>query len=138
MPQGQLTLTIDTNFSQSEIYFHNGGWEYGDSGVVVPDSVYTAEAEHTYNVSQTLANDLIQHGVKLKDLFWHFTWPRMREGQGVAEMGLGSTEQGNQRNMDPENVLEKMVMGSLYEAEEKGKFERRKEWNGYRDHQPPY
>ena len=69
MPPGQLTLTIDTKFSQSEIYYANGGWEYGDSGVVVPVSVYNAEAEHTFSISQALVQDLVKHEVKPKDLF---------------------------------------------------------------------
>jgi hypothetical protein len=37
---------------------------------------------------------------------------------------------------DKGSVLEKMVMGPLYEGEERGKYKRRKEWNGYRDYQP--
>lgn len=37
---------------------------------------------------------------------------------------------------DKGSVLEKMVMRPLYEGEERGKYKRRKEWNGYRDYQP--
>jgi hypothetical protein len=69
IPAGQLGLTIDTCFSQSEVYFHNGGWEYGDTGVVVPDSVYLAEADFTFQISATLARDLVEHGIKLRDLW---------------------------------------------------------------------
>jgi hypothetical protein len=138
MSPGQLRLTIDTTFSQSEIYFANGGWEYGDTGVVVPDSVYIAEAEHTFSVSEMLAKDLIKHEIKLKDLFWHFTWPRIGKWHGEGEMGLGPIQEGEQWRRDKGRLLERMVMGPLYGGEERGKHGRRVEWNGYRDHQPPY
>lgn len=137
IPAGQLTLAINTNFSQSEIYYANGGWEYGDSGVVVPDKVYIEEDEHTFSISHALAQDLVTHDIRLKDLFWHFKGPRLKRDIEDGEDGMGDSERGRRRR-DKGGALEKIVMGSSYEGEERGKYERRAEWNGYRDRQPPY
>lgn len=128
LPQNQLALTISTNFSQGEIYYANGGWEYGDSGVVVPDSVYVSEAEHTLQVSRMIARDLVERGVRLRDLFWHFEWPMLKDGKGKTE----------ERGKDTGRELEKMVMGPVYDGEERGKLERRQRWNGWMKHQPPW
>jgi hypothetical protein len=140
IPQGQLTLTIDTQFSQSRIYLHNGGWEYGDTGVVVPSSTYISEAEHTFSISKMIADDFVERGIRFRDLLWHFKWPKIGEWQGEGEAGLGRDEywEETERSRDRGALLEKMVMGPNYEGEERGKFERRAQWNGYRDSQPPW
>jgi hypothetical protein len=104
--------------------------------VVVPDSVYIAEAEHTFSISQALAQDLAKHEVKPKDLFWNFTWPRIGGWQREGEMGLGNAREGEGKARDKGSVLETMVVGPLNEGEERRKYERKKEWNGYRDYQP--
>lgn len=134
IPAGQLGLTIDTCFSQSEVYFHNGGWEYGDTGVVVPDSVYLDEADFTFQISATLARDLVEHGIKLRDLFWHFNRLKLT----VFDGEVGKDVSRELESMDRGQLLEKMVMGQLYEAETRGKGDRRMEWNGYQPYQPPW
>jgi len=50
-------------------------------------------------------------------------------------MGLGNAREGDGKARDKGRVLKKMVMGPLHEGEERGKYERSKEWNGYRDYQ---
>jgi hypothetical protein len=41
-------------------------------------------------------------------------------------------------DVDRGRRLEKAVMGKLYEGVQRGKGERRKEWNGWRRDQPPW
>jgi hypothetical protein len=133
LPKGQLPLTVDTRFSQSDIYLANGGSEWYNSGVVVPDSVYIAEAEHTFDICKMIISDLLAREVRFKDLFWHFVWPELGErmkGNGCVEL--------EEKKRDRGALLEQMVMGSEYKGEERGKYERRKEWNGYREEHPPW
>lgn len=103
----------------------------------VPTSVYLAEAEHSFNVAKLVAEDLVKRGVRFKDLFWHFVWPKVGPWRGEGEMGYGWAELAVEKRRDTGRVLEKIVMGSRYEGEERGKYERRKAWNGYREYTPP-
>jgi hypothetical protein len=112
IPPGQLRLTIDPSFSQEAIYYCNGG-EYQH---VLPH-VYVKEAENTWGFTQMLVKDLAGSGVRLKDFFLHFTWPVEPSEDGLDK--------------DRGRILEKRVIGSGYEGAERGKFERRQEWNGY-------
>ena len=73
-----------------------------------------------------IANDLLEREVRFRNLFWHFMWPEV--GKGKVASGCGEREESWR---DRGAVLEKMVMGSAYEGEERGKYERRQEWNGY-------
>jgi hypothetical protein len=137
LPQGQLSLTIDTKFSGSDIYIHNGGWEYGDNGVVIPDSTYIAEAEHTFSVAEMIARELVQCGVGLRDLFWHLEWPLSTEEKSPQLQTEDRDEEALwKKQRVRERVLEKMVMGEAYEGEERGKFEGRRKRNGYWEYQP--
>lgn len=49
-PKGQLRLTIDTSFSESEIYLANGGTQWYDSGVVarLPSTSTKQSTRSTY------------------------------------------------------------------------------------------
>lgn len=138
MPRGKLQLTIDAKYSQGEVCHANGGDEYEESDVHVPCSVYIAEAEHSFNVAKLVAEDLVKSGVRFKDLFWHFVWPKVGPSRGEGEMGYGWEVDAVEKMRDRGRVLEQIVMGSGYEGEERGKYERRKAWNGYRDDQPPW
>ncbi|KAH7306067.1 hypothetical protein BKA65DRAFT_559914 [Rhexocercosporidium sp. MPI-PUGE-AT-0058] len=133
LPQGQLCLTIDANFSQSSIYLTNGGSEYSDSGEIDQPSVYISEAEHSFNVAKMIAKDLARYGVRFKDLFFHFVWPKVGPWKGEGEFGYGWAEPAVEKKRDKGAVLEKLVMGSNYEGEVRGKYKRRKAWNGYRE-----
>ena len=64
-----------------------------------------------------LLQDLAGSGVRLKDFFLHFTWPVEPSEDGLDK--------------DRGRILEKRVIGSGYEGAERGKFERRQEWNVY-------
>ncbi|KAM3081307.1 hypothetical protein ACMFMG_004774 [Clarireedia jacksonii] len=108
-----------------EIYIANSGAEYCDSGVVIPPSVYISEAEHSFNLAKMVAEDLVKWGVRFKDLFWHFVWPKVELWQGEEEMGH-SRAAAVVKKRDRGTVLEKMVMGSGYDGEEREKYERRK------------
>ncbi|KAH6694872.1 hypothetical protein BKA61DRAFT_623996 [Leptodontidium sp. MPI-SDFR-AT-0119] len=138
LPHRQLRLTIDAKFSQGDIYIANGGSEYYDSGVLVPPSVYISEAEHSFSVAKMVAEDLVNRDLRFKDLFWHFVWPKVGTWRGEGEMGYGWAEATVEKRRDKGAVLEKMVMGSGYEGEERGKYKRRKAWNGYRECLPPW
>lgn len=83
-----------------------------------------------------IADDLVRREVRFRDLFWHLVWPEVGSRQQEEEKGLGGVEHEAEKSRDRGVVLEKMVMGSEYKGLEKGKYERRKEWNGYRKHFP--
>lgn len=108
----QLSLTIDLGFNQHSLY-HSYGGDYQ----FVPDICYTREAENVWTVGKGLADSLIGR-VRLKNLFFHFMWPFEDHKEGIpADRGL---------------VLEKAFMGAHYESTDRGKYERRHRWNGYR------
>jgi hypothetical protein len=64
--------------------------------------------------------------------------PKVGPWQEEGEMGYGWAEAAVEKRRDRRAVLEKMVKGSGYEGEERGKYERRKTWNGYREYLPPW
>jgi hypothetical protein len=87
---------------------------------VVPDSVYIAEAEHTFSISQALAQDLVKHEVKPKDLFWHSAWPRIGNGKERAKWGWGTREREMGRRGIRGGCSRRWLWGSFMKGKREG------------------
>ena len=92
----------------------------------MPDTVFLAEADFLFELAAGLGRDMGECGLVFKDLFWWFEGVKLQpDGEG----GWGKVEEDRGRK------LEKLIMGTVYEGEKRGKGDRRVVWNGWREDQ---